>query len=408
MPRLQKPFFTFCSLFFLLLQTVGCDDTTDDPNPSAESNGASVTQVDVDTAALAAFDEGVTSVDITSDNQGAFEDGVESVDITSDNQSVYDEGFTAGVESVDITSDNQGAFEDGVESVDITSDNQGVYDEGFTAGVDSVDITSDNQGVYDDGFTAGAGSIDITSDNQGVYDDGFTAGAGSIDITSDNQGVYDEGFTAGAGSIDITSDNQGVYDEGFTAGVDSVDITSNDEAMCEDIGGTYVTCDYPTGNADDPDFDAGFGPCSTYAPGEINEAFCNEDVDEFGVLAAEACPTSCQVVEPGPQAECELLDEPYCSIEPVLQEGYSSGYSVGYDQGVASVPVPLPTHGECFTMGLCGSQGFKKGKYKDYTSTDAANAAGSYCSDAYNDGKKCKNVSGACTTMNGKSNYCVD
>ena len=286
MPRLQKAFFTFCSLFFLLLQTVGCDDTTDDPNPSAESNGASVTQVDVDTAALAAFDEGVTSVDITSDNQGAFEDGVESVD--------------------------------------------------------------------------------------------------------------------------ITSDNQGVYDEGFTAGVDSVDITSNDEAMCEDIGGTYVTCDYPTGNADDPDFDAGFGPCSTYAPGEINEAFCNEDVDEFGVLAAEACPTSCQVVEPGPQAECELLDEPYCSIDTVLQEGYSSGYSVGYDQGVASVPVPLPTHGECFTMGLCGSQGFKKGKYKDYTSTDAANAAGSYCSDAYNDGKKCKNVSGACTTMNGKSNYCVD
>ena len=360
MPRLQKPFFTFCSLFFLLLQTVGCDDTTDDPNPSAESNGASVTQVDVDTAALAAFDEGVTSVDITSDNQGAFEDGVESVDITSDNQGVYDEGFTAGVDSVDITSDNQAAFEDGVESVDITSDNQGVYDEGFTAG------------------------------------------AGSIDITSDNQGVYDEGFTAGVDSVDITSDNPDVYDEGFTAGVDSVDITSNDEAMCEDIGGTYVTCDYS--NADDPDFDAGFGPCSTYAPGEMNEAFCNKDVDEFGVLAAEACPTSCQALEP----ECELLDEPYCSIDTVLQEGYSSGYSVGYDQGVASVPVPLPTHGECFTMGLCGSQGFKKGKYKDYTSTDAANAAGSYCSDAYNDGKKCKNVSGACTIMNGKSNYCVD
>ena len=95
------------------------------------------TQMDVEAAAAAAFDDGVASVDITADNQAAFEDL-----------------FSAGVTSVDITSDYQAAFEDGVASVDITSNDQEVYAGANAAGADSVHITTYNQSAFDYGVAS--------------------------------------------------------------------------------------------------------------------------------------------------------------------------------------------------------------------------------------------------------------
>ena len=44
---------------------------------------------------------------------------------------------------------------------------------------------------------------------------------------------------------------------------------------------------------DCPYFDAGFGGCPKYKKGGDLHSFCNDDRDEFGILAADACPVSC-------------------------------------------------------------------------------------------------------------------
>ena len=54
-------------------------------------------------------------------------------------------------------------------------------------------------------------------------------------------------------------------------------------------------------------FDAGFGDCSTYAEGLINNSFCSSDVDSNGVVAQDAC------------AECGLCVEPVPSLETCVE-----------------------------------------------------------------------------------------
>ena len=259
-----------------------------------------------------AFESGAASVDITSDNQEAFDEGAASVDITSDNAAAFDEGAA----SVDITSDNSEVYKegytDGANSVDITTDNQTAYDEGFGAGVESVDITTDNPAAYEKA-TDGANSVDITTDNQGVYDQAYAAGAESVDITSNDEAIATisaecttcvdvlwlripkircgvrpvrdlctraaqprrlresiqrrrcavEACPVACLGLELSrlpavSQNpthvETLLDETFASGVSSVDITSN-TALCEDLGGEYVT-DRCSWVGDDLSFDA--------------------------------------------------------------------------------------------------------------------------------------------------------
>merc|ERR1719387_1210144 len=44
---------------------------------------------------------------------------------------------------------------------------------------------------------------------------------------------------------------------------------------------------------DDQEWDAGFGDCTTYAYYQGNHSYCNEDADESGVLAKDACSCAC-------------------------------------------------------------------------------------------------------------------
>ena len=60
-------------------------------------------------------------------------------------------------------------------------------------------------------------------------------------------------------------------------------------------------------------FDAGFGDCSTYAEGLINNSFCDQDVDSNGVVAEDAC------------AECGV-----CVAAPAC---VGSGFSFLWDAG---------------------------------------------------------------------------
>jgi len=62
------------------------------------------------------------------------------------------------------------------------------------------------------------------------------------------------------------------------------------------IGGPMLCKEMCTSDdpcADCTSFDSGFGVCADYAKDGTLHAFCNEDRDEFGVLAADACSVSC-------------------------------------------------------------------------------------------------------------------
>jgi hypothetical protein len=65
--------------------------------------------------------------------------------------------------------------------------------------------------------------------------------------------------------------------------------TTTAAAADDSADGTDTTCQ------DDPQWDAGYGLCSTYAEGGINfdVVYCEYDIDEAGVAAKDACPESC-------------------------------------------------------------------------------------------------------------------
>jgi len=95
-------------------------------------------------------------------------------------------------------------------------------------------------------------------------------------------------FDAGFG--DCSTYAEGLINNSFCdQDVDSNGVVAQD--ACAECG----LCVAPVTNPDPPCvetealFDAGFGDCSTYADGLINNSFCDQDVDSNGVVAQDAC-----------------------------------------------------------------------------------------------------------------------
>ena len=122
----------------------------------------------------------------------------------------------------------------------------------------------------------------------------------------------DTPFNAGFG--DCSTYAEGLINNGFCAlDVDSNGILAQDACaecgLCVEAVPSLETC-----VATDAPFDAGFGDCSTYAEGLINNGFCALDVDSNGILAQDAC-AECGVCEPAvttPVApDCVVTDTPF-------------------------------------------------------------------------------------------------
>ena len=121
----------------------------------------------------------------------------------------------------------------------------------------------------------------------------FNAGFG--DCSTYAEGLINNGFCA----LDVDSNGILAQDACAECGVCAEAVTPPDHLFCVDT---------------DTPFNAGFGDCSTYAEGLINNGFCALDVDSNGILAQDAC-AECGVCEPAvttPVApDCVVTDTPF-------------------------------------------------------------------------------------------------
>ena len=95
-------------------------------------------------------------------------------------------------------------------------------------------------------------------------------------------------FNAGFG--DCSTYAEGLINNGFcSTDVDSNGVVAQDAcAECGVCVEAVPSVETPCIETEAP-FDAGFGDCSTYAEGLINNGFCSTDVDSNGVVAQDAC-----------------------------------------------------------------------------------------------------------------------
>jgi len=113
-------------------------------------------------------------------------------------------------------------------------------------------------------------------------------------------------FDAGFG--DCSTYAEGLINNNFcSSDVDSNGILAL--SACAECGSCVAA---PACIVNEAPFDAGFGDCSTYAEGLINNNFCSSDVDSNGVVAQDACAECGVCVVPVPSVEtCVETEAPF-------------------------------------------------------------------------------------------------
>jgi len=158
-------------------------------------------------------------------------------------------------------------------------------------------------GQFNNGFCA----LDVDSSN-GVLAQAACAECGvCVDACSDTGVPFNAGFG------DCSTYAEGLINNGFCdQDVDSNGILAQD--ACAECGVCELAVTTPVAPecvVTDTQFNAGFGECSTYAEGLINNGFCDQDVDANGILAQDACAECgvCQEAVTPPTGEPALVSE---------------------------------------------------------------------------------------------------